>query len=307
MRASLAAALATLLVATRARAQSTDAATARELFHAAQVEMKSGEFAAACAKFAEAQRLDPNVGYLVNLARCDEKRDRLADARESWSKALDLAKTRNDPRLPDVQAGLEAIDRDVPRIVIRVAGGAQPDGLVIRRDDVTLTPASLGVPLPVNPGPHVVAASAPGREPWSKEISAQRGASPVTVEIPPLADAARSPVGIAIPAETAAASEQRRPGSTQRTLAVVAAGAGLVSLGFGTFFAFRAKGLNDDSSPFCDSANVCSDEGVALRDDALTAAGVSTVTVIAGGALVVTGIVLYLTAPSFAPRGVIRF
>src|SRR4051794_17785675 len=111
-----------MTAATTVQAQEGDGATARTLFHQGQQDMKDGRTDEACAKFAEAHRVDANVGYLVNLARCNEKRDRLADALDNWLKALDLAKVRNDARLPDVQGGFDALNSKVPRVVIRMSG-----------------------------------------------------------------------------------------------------------------------------------------------------------------------------------------
>jgi hypothetical protein len=285
-----------------ARAQQHDAAaSARELFRVGQEDMKSGRTDAACTKFAEAQRLDPNVGYLVNLARCDEKREKLADARESWLKALDLAKVRSDPRLADVQAGFDAIDKQVPRIVVRTSG-TPPSGLVIRRDDVALTSASLGVPLPVNQGHHVIVASAPGRETWTKEIDVRLGDPVATVDVPELAAerVATGPKGSEPSSRPEAASAGG--GSAQRTLGLVSGGVGLVAAGVGTFFVFRAMSLNEDSEQSCDPGNPtsCSKEGVTMRDDAIGAADVATVAFVTAAVLVATGAVLYFTAPSRA-------
>jgi tetratricopeptide (TPR) repeat protein len=298
-------ALALSLVCSTAAAQRSGAATARELFRVAQAEMKRGEIDAACSKFAEAQRLDPNVGYLVNLARCNEKRDRLADARESWQNAIDLAKARNDPRLADVIGGLEALDPQVPRVVLRTSAESPAPGLVIQRDDVTLTPASLDVPLPLNPGRHVISASAPGREPWTKEIVVARGDPPVYIDIPDL------PPRTAEPKTPRPEGDVSRPrGSTQRTLGLISGGVGIAAAGVGTFFALRASSLNDRSAASCDSSNACLSEGVALRNDAFAAADVATVAAIAAGVFLVGGVVLYMTAPSKAKpstTSVLRF
>ena len=296
----VACALAILLLGSGVRAQGNDPAAARELFRVGQEDMRQGRVDAACEKFAEAQRLDPNVGYLVNLARCDEKRDRLADARESWEKALDLAKLRGDTRLADVRAGYEAVDKQVPRIIVQTTA-APPDGLVLRRDDVVLTSASLGVPLPVNPGKHVIAATAPGRKAWSKEISVRGGDRVVTIEVPELTAQTEAPAGPASAPAGGVSLEPSRPaGGTQRTLGVITAALGVAAAGVGTFFTLRASSLNEDSKALCDPAapNSCSSEGVTTRDDALAAADVATVSFVAAGVLVVGGAVLFLTAPS---------
>jgi hypothetical protein len=61
-----------------------------------------------------------------------------------------------------------------------------------------------------------------------------------------------------------------------------------------------AAGKNDDSKGNCDprSPNRCSPEGVRLRDDAKSMATWATVTGVAGGVALASGIVLYVSAPA---------
>jgi hypothetical protein len=72
---------------------------------------------------------------------------------------------------------------------------------------------------------------------------------------------------------------------------------GIVGLGVGGVYGYRAKSKNDDAAAAC-PGNVCPDQrGVTLSDDARRAALVSTVSVVLGGALVIGGVGLYLYAP----------
>jgi hypothetical protein len=163
-----------------------------------------------------------------------------------------------------------------------------------------LSPASLGVPLPLNPGSHVIAASAPGKETWRTEIVAQRGEAPIVLDIPELAprEAARSAGMLAADDGKARDGSKGTPGATQRAIALIMAGVGIAAAGAGTFFALRASALDDESKAFCDPPNVCFPEGKSRRDDALAAADVSTVSFIAAGVLVAAGAVLFFSAPT---------
>jgi hypothetical protein len=87
-------------------------------------------------------------------------------------------------------------------------------------------------------------------------------------------------------------------GGTQRTLGYVAGGVGVVAAVVGAIFGARAIGKNSDSKDSCRTDKLCSAEGLALRNDARSAAKASTFAFVAGGALVATGLTLVLTAPS---------
>jgi hypothetical protein len=64
------------------------------------------------------------------------------------------------------------------------------------------------------------------------------------------------------------------------------AGLGVVGLGVGTVFGLMASSTYDDSKAECrpDDPNVCSKEGVDLRDDALAQGNISTIAFVVGGA-----------------------
>jgi hypothetical protein len=90
------------------------------------------------------------------------------------------------------------------------------------------------------------------------------------------------------------------PGSTQKTIGYVTGAVGIIGLGLGGFLGYRAYSLNQDSLEQCrsDDANACTADGKSTRDDARSAAMVSTIALAAGGALTVGGLVLVLTARS---------
>jgi hypothetical protein len=60
--------------------------------------------------------------------------------------------------------------------------------LVVELDGVRVGPAALGVPLPIDPGRHVLAARAPAKQSYSMEIGIGSSAEQRSVMIPPLAD-----------------------------------------------------------------------------------------------------------------------
>src|SRR5262249_12369116 len=93
--------------------------------------------------------------------------------------------------------------------------------------------------------------------------------------------------------------------ATARTLALVSGGLGVVGVGVGTAFMLDANAKKSDYRAQ-EVGGQCDARCVATSKDAVAAAGVATIGFVAGGVLVATGAVLWLTAPSATPerRGV---
>src|SRR5215207_9045421 len=80
---------ATLLNVAAAVAQTMrDPAVADRMFREGQQAAARGDYATACGKFEDSQRLDPAPGTLLNLADCYEHASRLALALRTWQAAL---------------------------------------------------------------------------------------------------------------------------------------------------------------------------------------------------------------------------
>ena len=104
-----------------------------------------------------AQGLHPVLGTdIVPAAREATLRDRPALYDEYLATlaqlpAPDRSRQRAREKVADEQK--RALAPHVPRLVIRIAVSADVN---IRRDDVTLRPAAVGMPLPVDPGEHEI-------------------------------------------------------------------------------------------------------------------------------------------------------
>jgi hypothetical protein len=179
------------------------------------------------------------------------------------------------------------------------------DTFTVKRDGVVLGAASVGQALPVDAGTHVVEITVGGRAPWSKTIEVAQGksveieldtstlkAAPASVRAQPLAHhVPRPPLHSNTP--------HRRRHSTQRWAAITAGGVGLVGLGVGAGFAWRAASKSSDAEQFRrPGTNIYDGAGYDLNQDALDANRVSLVASVAGGAALAAGIVLYFTAPA---------
>ncbi|HTQ43546.1 MAG TPA: hypothetical protein VMI75_12365 [Polyangiaceae bacterium] len=289
---------AALLASAPVHAQATDPAAAADLFHEGRAAMADGRYAEACAKFEESERLEPKVGTLLNLALCEEARGRVATASQFWEQARDLARASGDARVEYASEHLQAIAPRVPHLTIRLAATAPP-GTVVRRDDVELGAASLDVQLPVDPGTYSVRAVSPGHadgamtvvslaEGESRETVVEPGALLPHVVPPPVAVSTRPP-------ETPDA-----PPRALRVVALATGAAGVLSAGVGAYLGIQAMNGRSGAPGTC-SGDVCDDTGAAVRRTAIQNADASTVAFAVGGALVATGVVLWILAPSSAP------
>lgn len=183
----LVAAMVVLLAAVPVRAQSGDAAAAEALFDEGMKLMAAGDYAEACPKLEESQRLDPGVGTLFNLARCYEKTDRLASAWANYLEASQEAERRDEPRRASAaRRYAKRLEPRLYRLVILVPKDSRVDGLAIERGGVTVGPGAWGTKVPVDAGELVVSASAPGYQRWETTLAIRGDKKLVVLEIPPL-------------------------------------------------------------------------------------------------------------------------
>ncbi|HMR04808.1 MAG TPA: hypothetical protein PKA88_03510, partial [Polyangiaceae bacterium] len=115
--------------------------------------------------------------------------------------------------------------------------------------------------------------------------------------------AGQAPTVSAGPGDTMTAAAD--PGATQRTLGWIAGGIGVVGIGAGVFFELQRSSKVKDRDDICPSGKNCTPEEATkingLNDDVDSAAGLETVSFVAGGILLAGGVVLLLTAPSSTP------
>jgi tetratricopeptide (TPR) repeat protein len=88
---------------------------------------------------------------------------------------------------------------------------------------------------------------------------------------------------------------------TVRTVGIVTGTVGLVGLGVGAVAGVVAMNKNNDAGKLCNGNACTSQDAITLTSDARSAASVSTVSFIAGGALLVSGAALFLFAPTVGP------
>ncbi len=236
----------------------------------------------------------PAVGTLLNLGLCNRQLGRLATAWHAYRRAEQLALDGADSEralLAHAEAAELRPRLATLRIELHPRNGADT---VVTLDGRTLSRAELHVPLYVDAGWRVVSATAQQKKGFSSGVALYDGARATIVvpvlDVAPLAPAPRAPV------------TRQRAGSWMRTAGLVAAGTGLVGLGFGGYFAYHARQQQHDSNPHCNSRDICDAEGLGLRADAATDARRATVFGAVGLAWVGAGAALWFLAPEDSAR-----
>jgi hypothetical protein len=171
-----------------ARATPTsDRADAEGLSAAAAVLVDAGDYVHACAKYEAATRLDPNPRRFIKLAECFERAGMTSRAWMSFGDAEDLALLRGDRALAQsAGAHTRRLEGKLARVAVVVPPDSDIQGLEVRRDGALVSEAVRGIPVPVDPGSHVISATAPGRRAWSATIGLSSGKTAVSIVIPVL-------------------------------------------------------------------------------------------------------------------------
>jgi hypothetical protein len=286
---ALALAVVLVVVLAPASARAGDAAAARELLKEGYALAQQGKCDEAIPHLLESLKLESKAITLINLADCEEKSGRLADALGHWVDARARAVAEgNGPIELEAEKRAKALEPRLPRLVVAVREGT-PAGATVLRDGVALGDVSLGVPLPVNPGAHTVEVKAEGFADSVTEVSLDEGEEK-RIEVA---------VGEPLPAEAGAAvpgaPDGRDAGPTTRTGGpgpLVWAGFGVAGAGLavGTVTGLMALGKASAVKTACPGGE-CRDQA-ALDDVSAgrTLGTVSTVAFVVGGVGALVGI-----------------
>lgn len=267
-----------------------DSATAEALFQSGREALESGDFGLACERFEESYRLDPTAGTALNLGNCREKLGQVASAWQRFREAADKLPS-GDSRIAVATARAAMLADKIPKLTLRAPKGSQD--WQIFRDGVAFGAAGLNLPLPLDPGSHVVEVRAPNRQPWRKQVDLEqseqlelelRAGAPLPV------DSERSPL----------ASPSR---GSRRVWGYVLGGVGTAGIATSLVTGAFVLGKRSTVNAECVDKR-CSNEGLDAADSGRRLSTVSTVAFAAGAALVGAGIYLVLSAPAqSSPEG----
>jgi hypothetical protein len=295
-----------LFLAPLAHAQSAaDRATARQLGLDGQEALDKKDYATAEDRFRRADALFHAPTLLLGFARAEAGLGKLVNASEAYNRivregvppgasaafanALEAAKT---------EAG--AVQSRIASVTVTVTG---PENPTVTLDDQPLSIAALGIRRTVDPGTHVVRATADGWEPAETRFAvADAGSANATLSmqrIAPVGSAAQPSPVLAPAGETPAPSRDSgattSTGGGQRTLGWVGLGVGVAGLATGAITGILAMSKHSDLQTPC--ANGCPTSSQGDLDSYHTLGTLSTVGFIAGGVLSAAGLVLVITAP----------
>ena len=273
-------------------------------FQAARAAIAAGDCVSAIPKLEESLAYEPSVGAHLSIADCYEQVDLVA----AWRKlqeAAELAAARNDPREGIARDRAAALEPRLSMLHFAYApAGTDLSGLAVRVDGVLEPLLRQRASIPTTPGAHDIEVSLPHKKTWRGRIVARSAGTVIEVDVPVEDDVATSlppPDTTGILRSPARPPDESSRGGAQRVAALGVGGAGLAGIGVGAVFGVIALSDNAKLRDACGgdihrclpgAPNVTS-----LQSGARTAATVSTVGFIVGGAALVTAVVLYTSAP----------
>ena len=268
---------------------------------------EAGKLDQACAKFAESLKLDRSAKVAYNLAHCSELAGKLATAWEQYLEAQKIAKLERDDQVASLaeQAAAKLKPR-LPRVVLHVP--APELGLSVHLDEQAISEAAWGVELPVDPGPHVLVAEAPGREKLVRRLTPIAEAETRELTLPSLTVVTPSgardvPTAPVAPPKTVIKSDVSSPRHVRSSppaapvlpWVIAGASAAVAIGGLGAGWVAKTK-YQDAKSQCLGGVRKCPPTAVEDGASALGWANASNVLVGVGAAGIVTGIVLLLTS-----------
>jgi tetratricopeptide (TPR) repeat protein len=283
-----------------------DPVAGEALFREGRRLLKAGDVANACKKLEESQRLDPAPGTLANLAECHEQLGRTASAWEHWRRFADVVPP-GDPRRATALARSADLEKRLPRLSIELAPGAPPE-LHIERDLIPLGPASYKLALPLDPGPHAITVTSPGRAPRTYDVILAPG------ELRRLAVAAGPALATPAPAQAPAAvllapAASAPVSHTRRNTGLLLLATGGAALGAGAYFGVRALRARERAGDYCAKAEgamgppYCWDRAYKALSHDTTYSRLADVAFAAGGVATAVGAFLVLTRGAPANEG----
>jgi hypothetical protein len=192
-------------------------------------------------------RMTPQVRF--HIAFCEENLGRLVTALGGYDLALSEADTVGPDFKTEVETAITRLREKIPKLFIERGEGAE--AALVQLDGVDLGASSIGVEVPLDPGPHKVTATAPGYHAFDQTVELkEREVTKVTLELTVDTEPPKPPP----PPRIVVVPRDEGP---DRTVPYIIGGAGIVFLGAGgALFALRQSTLAELEKD-CPDLNAC--------------------------------------------------
>lgn len=262
---------AAMMIVSSAAVADDPVARANVLFDEGKKLLDEGRVAEACARLDESYRLAPRGGTLLNLGLCHEREGRLLAARRELRDALATAKREGRAdREPVAREHLAAVEAKLAFIAVTPPPNVGAS-VEIRVDGAPIAPSDWSA-IPVEPGKHVVAASAEKFRAREVTVTIDAGGRTETVRFEALEPIGAGAPAVPAPSPSPAPSASAVPttptaphdalpaprSDTLRTAALVAGIAGVaISVATGAWALERKSVVGLE----CNDAKQCSQDG----------------------------------------------
>ena len=301
LRSSLAVAIALAgcvgLIGVPARAADPDSVElARANFQRALELEQARDYAGALKLFRQVGqvKLTPQVRY--HIAACEENLGKMVAALGGYELALKHGQGMPAGFLAEVQQSIDYLKQRIPSVIVSRGEGAE--AAAIELDGVQLGSKSIGIEVPLDPGPHVVRGTAPGFQDFEETINVGEGdREEVTIDLVPKA------AEVAVVAPPPSENQQDGPAKGYGAAPFIVGGSGLVVAAVGAVLLGVSQGKANEALAICGSPDCTMaepDDWYAARsliDSAHTLEAVGWVGVGVGVAAVATGTVLFFIDP----------
>jgi tetratricopeptide (TPR) repeat protein len=255
-------------VSQNAYAQSDDdRAAARIAANAGLKAYQEGRYQEAADLCNRAESLMHATTHLLIVARSQAKLGHLVEAQEAYIRIKRDQLPANAPRaFLEAQAAAAdeqaALGPRVPTIKITLEG-APAKGVTLVIDGQNVSAAMVGLPKPINPGQHTIAAHAPSAESETSTVTLPEGASQsLTLTMHAVEGAPSQPAGAAAvsasgDAQPAAADQAPASGGKPglRIAGWIGVGVGVAGAALGTVFLVKNQSDLNDANSICGGAS----------------------------------------------------
>jgi len=276
-----------------------EVAKAQALFDSALALMGQKRYVEACPKLGEAASLLPEAqGIKEQQALCHEGQGLLATSWSEWTRLKIVADAAGQAERSKTAAEhLAALSPRLSTLAFHLAPTtAALPGLEVKRDGAIVGIAELATAVPVDPGTHSVAVSAPGYQPLQRtvEVPAERGS--VVIELPALERVIIVPSPPLEPTGT--------PWQKKAAYGAFAVGGAAILAG-GVLGGLAIATKDQSNAGPCRPDNLCTQEGVDLRRQARAFGNGSTWSIVGGAIVGAAGVTLLVLSPR-APTAQVR-